>query len=134
MSYFFAYLGAGAAFLLLDFLWLGLIAKKFYARQMGALMAERFNIPAAAAFYVLYLIGVLVFAIAPALADGGLASAAARGGMFGFFCYATYDLTALAVIGGYKAKLALVDLVWGAVLTSAAASAGYLAGAAAGLP
>lgn len=119
-----AYLAAGAAFLLLDLVWLGLIAQKFYASQMGDLMASSFNVPAAIAFYLIYLAGLTYFAIAPALAEGSLATAVVRGALFGFFCYATYDLTNLAVMRGYPTTLAFVDIAWGTVLTGSAAAAG----------
>lgn len=127
MQYIAAFFGAGAAFLLLDLLWLGVIAQKHYHAQMGSLLAEQFNIPAAAAFYIFYLTGVVIFAIAPALAGGSIVQAAWRGALFGFFCYATYDLTALAVIKDFPQRLAMIDIVWGTVLTGAAAAAGYWA-------
>ncbi|MHA7872035.1 MAG: DUF2177 family protein [Hyphococcus sp.] len=127
MQHLASFLGAGAAFLALDLLWLGVIASNHYRSQMGPLLAEQFNIPAATAFYVIYLVGVVVFAVAPALADGALLQAAGRGALFGFFCYATYDLTALAVIRGFPQRLAILDIAWGTVLTACAAAAGFAA-------
>lgn len=127
MNYVIAYFGAGAAFLLLDLLWLGVIARSWYHSQMEGLIASSFNAPGAIAFYLIYLVGVIVFAISPALSSGSVMDAALRGALFGFFCYATYDLTNLAVMRGYPLKLALVDIAWGTVLTGAAAAAGMLA-------
>jgi len=125
MQYIASFFGAGAAFLVLDLLWLGVVAQRHYQSQMGSLLADQFNIPAAAAFYAIYLTGVVIFAIAPALAGGSIVQAAWRGALFGFFCYATYDLTALAVIRDFPQRLAIVDIVWGTVLTGSAAAAGY---------
>ena len=127
MTYIYAYIGSGAAFLLLDLLWLGLIAQGFYQRQMGGLMAESFNILAAIVFYAIYLLGILIFAVSPALESGGLLNALLTGGAFGFFCYATYNLTNLAVMRNYPAKLAVVDIVWGTILTAVASGAGFFA-------
>ena len=126
-AYAIAYVGAGSAFLALDLLWLGVIARGVYVRGYGDLMADPVNLPAAVAFYLIYLLGLMVFAIGPALSGGALGDAALRGALFGFFAYATYDLTGLAVIRGFSAKVALIDMAWGTVLTGAAASAGFLA-------
>lgn len=127
MTLFIAFLAAGAAFLILDLLWLGLLARGFYKKQMGELMARTFNVPAAIAFYLVYLVGVMIYAVTPAMETGTIFEAAKRGAMFGFFCYATYDLTCLAVMRNYKTSLAIVDIIWGTILTAAAASAGYYA-------
>lgn len=122
-----AIIAAGAAFLLIDLIWLGFVARDFYRRQMQGLIAERFNVPAAIAFYVVYLVGLTAFAIAPNLASGDIVAAAMRGAAFGFFCYATYDLTNLAVMRDYPTRLAIVDIIWGTVLTASAAAAGVAA-------
>ena len=119
-----AYLASAAAFLAMDMFWLGYIASSLYRDQMGQLMAPTFNIAAAAAFYVLFLVGVLIFAIQPALIDGGVPRALMLGALFGFFSYMTYDLTCLAVIRDFPAKLALIDIAWGTVLTATAAAVG----------
>ena len=132
-QYLAAYLGAGAAFLILDLVWLGVIARSFYANQMGALLAPSFNMRAAVAFYVIYLIGLLVFVLSPTLAaGGGVGDAALRGALFGLFCYATYDLTGLAVIRGFPGRLAVIDIIWGAILTAVAAACGLAAAGLAG--
>lgn len=125
MQYLWAYLGAATAFLVLDMAWLGFLARDFYTRQMGALMAPTVNLPAAIVFYALYLAGIVFFAIAPALGGAGLTQALLRGALFGLLCYGTFDLTNLAVIRGYPARLAIVDMVWGTFLTGAASGAGF---------
>ena len=121
-----AYAAAAVAFCLADFLWLGFVAKGFIASQVGALVLDRPNWTAAAIFYALYLAGVVFFAVRPALAEGGLGSAVLHGALFGFFCYATYDLTNLATLKGWTLPMALVDIGWGTVVTAIAAAAGFL--------
>ena len=121
-----AYAAAAIAFCLADFLWLGIIAKDFIRSQVGALVLDPPNWTAAAIFYALYLAGVVFFAVRPALAEGSLGSAVLHGALFGFFCYATYDLTNLATLRGWTLPMALVDIGWGTVVTAIAAAAGYL--------
>lgn len=123
MTILLAYLFTAAAFLALDLIWLGVVAKDFYAARLGELLSV--SLPAALLFYVVYIAGVIFFAVAPALEAQSLAKAALLGALFGFFCYGTYDLTNLATLKGYPASLAFVDLAWGTVLTGASAAAGY---------
>lgn len=127
-----AYAAAAAAFLALDALWLGLIARDFYRGQLGDLMSPNPNMAAAAAFYALYVAGVVWFAIAPALGSGSWTTALLNGAVLGLVAYGTYDLTNLAVTRGFPAPLAVVDMVWGAALTAVAATAGYFAARAVG--
>lgn len=122
-----AYAAVAAAFLVGDALWLGVVAKDFYRTQMGDLMSPNPNIGAAAAFYVLYVAGVVYFAVWPALTSGSWATALISGALLGLVAYGTYDLTSLAVTRGFTAPLAFVDMAWGALLTAAAATAGYFA-------
>jgi uncharacterized membrane protein len=90
---------------------------------MGALLAEPIRLGPAAAFYLLYLVGDVYFAVQPALASGRWSDALLLGLLFGLIAYATYDLTALAVVRGWPVGLSLVDMAWGAALTAAAATA-----------
>lgn len=115
-----------------DFAWLGWVAKGFYARSLGALLLTRPNVAAAIAFYLLYALGVQVFAVHPALAAGSWTRAWVVAALFGFFAYATYDLTNLATLKGWPLPLALVDIAWGSVLTAIAATAGFAAARLAG--
>ncbi|MGQ0673584.1 MAG: DUF2177 family protein [Hyphomicrobium sp.] len=118
-----AYGAAAVTFLVLDMLWLGVVANAFYKAELGPLMAEHVNIPAAVAFYALYLVGLMIFAVSPALDDGGgVARAALLGALFGFFAYATYDLTNLATLKGFGLKLALVDMAWGTFASAVCAA------------
>jgi uncharacterized membrane protein len=90
-------------------------------------MADTPNMPAAVAFYLVYIFGVLFFAVRPALAAGDWRVGLLNGALFGFFAYATYDLTNLATLKGWSLPVSLVDIAWGAVLSAIAASAGSLA-------
>lgn len=127
-----SYLAAALVMGVLDFLWLRTTVDAFYQPALGAVLAEKPNMPAAIAFYLVYLTGVLVFAIRPALADGDWKIALVKGALFGLFAYATYDLTNLATLKVWSLKIALMDMAWGAALTAAAASAGAAAAMAVG--
>ena len=103
----------GGAMGLLDFIWLGYISKRLYYGEMGAILLEKPNMAAAMLFYVIYVIGVIVFVINPAHAKDSLAYAAGYGALFGMVAYVTYDLTSLAVVKGFSAKVVVIDLLWG---------------------
>ena len=120
-----AYAATAVVFCLLDLIWLGFVAKGYYQSQVGSLLLDKPNLAVAAAFYALYIVGVLIFAVVPALDAGQWARALLYGALFGFFAYATYDLTNLATLKGWSPGVALLDLVWGAVVTGASATAGY---------
>ena len=120
------YLPALLVFLALDAVWLGLVARGFYRDQLGPLMRPDVNWGAALLFYLLFIVGLLVFAVGPALERQSLGRALALGALFGLICYATYDLTNLATLRGFPAIVAVVDLAWGAVIAAATASAAYL--------
>ena len=121
-----AYGATALVFFGLDFLWLGTVANSFYRGQLGPLMAEQVNIPVAALFYALYVVGLVIFAVAPALAAGSWKTALMYGALFGFFAYATYDLTNLATLRDWPVALTLVDLLWGTALSGMSATLGYL--------
>ncbi len=132
LNYLAAYGATAVVMLALDAVWLGFIAKSFYRDGIGHLMADPPNLAAAGVFYLLYPVGVVLFAVVPAAWSGGLAVPAEvpwsqvvlAGALFGFFAYATYDLTNLATLRGWPWRLALVDIAWGTALTAAAAAAG----------
>ncbi|MBP9749212.1 MAG: DUF2177 family protein [Candidatus Pacebacteria bacterium] len=114
-------------FFIVDILWIGLVASKFYQSQLGYLLGP-VNWTAAIVFYLLYIIGILFFAVHPALLAGSLGKAVLYGALFGFFAYATYDLTNLATIKDWPLLVTMVDLVWGTVLTASVAAASYYLG------
>ena len=117
-----------AAFFAIDLVWLGVVAQGFYQRHLGSIMREEVVWPAAAAFYLLYIAGILVFAVAPGLGEGSLGRAVLLGAFFGLVAYATFDLTGMALIRGFDWTVVAVDLVWGTILTGSVAAAGYGAG------
>jgi uncharacterized membrane protein len=125
--YLVGYVVAAVVFLILDTAWLGVIAQKVYRDEIGALILDRPRLGPAVAFYLIYMAGVVIFAIRPALASGRLTEALALGAAFGFIAYATYDLTNLATLKGFSLKVVVADLAWGAFVTASAASAGFLA-------
>jgi len=114
-----------AAFFALDLVWLGWVARGFYREHLGDLLREDVLWPAALAFYAVYIAGVVVFAVLPALEADSWVRAAALGALLGFVAYATFDLTALALLRGFPGVVVAVDLVWGTVLTSGVAASGY---------
>jgi uncharacterized membrane protein len=124
-----AYIGAAVVMLALDAVWLTLTANSLYRPLIGELMLDGFRPVPAFAFYALYLCGVVIFAIRPALARGRWTTALALGALFGFFAYATYDLTNQATLKIWATAITLADMAWGSVLTALTATGGYLAAA-----
>jgi uncharacterized membrane protein len=122
-----AYLAAAGAFLVLDLLWLGVIAKNFYWSRLGDLLRDKPDLAVAGVFYAGYIAAVVFFAILPALQSGGIWRAVLLGALLGLFGYGTYDLTNLATLKGYPAAVAYVDMAWGTFLTAAASAAGFMA-------
>jgi len=120
------YLAALGSFLLLDFIWLGFVARGFYRDQLGDLMATDIRWLPAMAFYLLFVAAILVFVVLPSVSRDSLARAALLGAFFGVVTYATYDLTNLATLKGFPAVVAAVDMAWGGVLTASVATVGYL--------
>jgi uncharacterized membrane protein len=114
---------SGAIFLFLDLVWLMKIGRHFYVSEIGALLLPRPNFAAAAAFYVLYVTGLLIFVIKPSYDAGSVQQALAMGALLGLLAYGTYDLTNLAVMKGFTLKIALIDMAWGAFVTAATAGA-----------
>lgn len=117
-----AFAAAAAAFLVLDAAWLSTMASRLYRPAIGHVMREDFDVLAAAAFYAIYLAGVVVFVVRPS--SSGRA-AVARGAFFGLVCYATYDLTNQATLVGWPWLVTGVDLCWGAFVTATSAWVAY---------
>lgn len=115
-------------FFAIDLLWLGVVAKNFYQNNLAHLLSPDVNWPAAFLFYFMYIAGIILFAVKPGLDAGSLAKAALWGALFGFFTYATYDLTNLATLRDWPIKVVVVDILWGTVLCTSVASGSYLIG------
>jgi uncharacterized membrane protein len=122
------YLLTLAIFFLIDMIWLGLVAKNFYRRQLGDMLSPKVNWAAAMLFYLLFIAGLLLFVIAPALAQGSVSQALWRGALFGLIAYATYDLTNLATLKNWPLLVTVIDLAWGAVLGGTVSFFSALAG------
>lgn len=127
MTYIAAYLGAALVFCLMDFIWLTLVAKNFYQSQMGELMAVEVKIVPAIIFYVVYLAGLVLFAISPALREQNWLMALGLGLALGVIAYGSYDLTNMATLKGWSLSLTLVDMAWGAFISAVSALAGFYA-------
>lgn len=125
MQFLYLYLISVPIFVVCDLTWLGLIARDFYQDKLGYLLGE-INWLAAAVFYILFLLGLAYFAIAPAVASGSLIKAIFLGAFFGLVTYATYDLTNQATIKDWPLIVTIVDIVWGAVLGALVSSITFL--------
>jgi uncharacterized membrane protein len=122
-----AFLFGLATHIALDGIWLGYAARGTYRRGLGALLAPRIRWGAALAFYLVYGLGIVWFAVAPAVAAGSPLQAMALGGLLGLTAYGTYDLTNLATIRNWPLGLTLVDLAWGVVASALSALAAAIA-------
>lgn len=127
MPWIVAWIAAAVTLMGLEALWLGLIARGFYARAFGEMLLTRPILAAAAAFYALMAAGVVLFAVAPGVAAGSWARAALLGGALGVVAYGVYDFTNLATLKGFPARVVAPDIAWGAVVCAAAAAVGWLA-------
>jgi uncharacterized membrane protein len=120
------YLLTVPVFFAIDLLWLGVIAKDLYQKNLAHLLSPDVNWPAAMVFYFMYIAGIILFAVKPAIDAQSMAKAAIWGALFGFFTYATYDLTNLATLKDWPIKVVVIDIAWGTVLCTSVASASYL--------
>lgn len=126
MTYVVAYIATAVVFLGLDAIWLSRIALGMYRQELGSLLLEKPNLPIAGAFYLLYVVGIVVLAIVPALGEGGWIKALLLGAVLGLVAYGTYDITNLSTLKGWSTRLALIDIAWGTALSAVSATIGYL--------
>ncbi len=119
------YLIALSVFFAFDMIWLGFVARGFYRSQIGMLLKPDVNWIAAVIFYLIFIAGLVTFVIVPAVEKSLWTHALLFGAFFGFVCYATYDLTNLAVAKDWPLLVTLVDLVWGAVLAASVSIVTY---------
>jgi uncharacterized membrane protein len=121
-----AFVATGLAFAAIDSIWLITMAPRLYKPEIGELMAPEFRLVPAIIFYLLYITGILIFAVRPGLAANNWQVALVQGALFGFFCYMTYDMTNYATLRIWSLKVTILDLIWGTFLTGSAAAVGTL--------
>jgi uncharacterized membrane protein len=117
-----AYLLTAVVFFGMDLVWLSTMVGFFYKPRIGDLLLDPPKLGVAAVFYLIYVVGVVVFAVLPAVKDGDWTRAAWSGALLGFVAYGTYDMTNLATLRGFSASVAAIDMVWGTVATATAAT------------
>ncbi len=122
------YLITIVVFFAFDFVWLSTATSRIYKPYLGDLLAEKPNLPVAAAFYLFYVVGILALAVVPALNNGDVWGAVWRAALFGALAYGTYDLTNLATIRGWAWQVSVIDIIWGTTLNSVVAAISYYAG------
>lgn len=119
-----AFISTGLAFAAIDSIWLITMAPRLYKPEIGEVMADNFRLVPAIIFYLLYITGVLIFAVRPGVNAGSWQTALVMGALFGFFCYMTYDMTNYATLRVWSLKVTILDLIWGTFLTGSAAAVG----------
>lgn len=117
---------AGGIMGIIDALWLSVVANRFYKSQLGPMLLEKPNMISAIIFYVIFVVGVVVFAVLPAVQAGDWKVALGLGALLGLVTYATYDLTNHATLKGFPLTVVVVDIIWGVVLTATVATLTYL--------
>lgn len=120
-----SYLLTFIVFLMIDMLWLGVIAKNIYQKYLGDFLSNQVNWTAAFIFYFIYVLGISIFAIYPSVNKGSVYNAILMGALFGFFTYATYDLTNLATLKGWPLPIVFIDIIWGSVLSAVVSFSGF---------
>jgi uncharacterized membrane protein len=128
MFYLKLYLLTVPVFFAIDLVWLGVLAKNFYQSNLGYILSPTVNWAAAVSFYLIFIGGILYFAVVPALSEGAIGRAVLNGALFGFFTYITYELTNMATLPNWPLKVVVVDTLWGVVLSASVATGSYLIG------
>ncbi|MGD9285599.1 MAG: DUF2177 family protein, partial [Desulfobacterales bacterium] len=113
-------------FFIIDLIWLGAVAKGFYQKNLSFVLSPQVNWPAAILFYLLYIAGILIFAVVPAVSKDSWQHAMVYGALFGFFTYMTYELTNLALLKDWPLNIVVVDIIWGVVLCTAVATLSFI--------
>ena len=126
-AWFFAklYVLTAGVFFAIDLVWIGVVAADFYQKRLGHLLADSPLWAPALIFYSIYVLGILVFAVLPGLEAQSLGRTLALGAFLGFFAYATFDLTSMALLRDFPLRVVVVDMAWGTILTASVAAAGY---------
>ena len=126
IRYIAAYVATLVVFLAIDAVWLTLMASRLYKPTLGDILLPKFLPGPAVAFYLVFVVGIVIFAVSPAIKSGEWTSALLYGALFGFFSYGVYDFTNMATLRNWTATITAADVVWGTVLTGVSAAAGYL--------
>ena len=125
-KYIIGYIATGLAFALIDSVWLRTMYTRLYQPEIGEMMMKGgFRMGPAIVFYLLYILGMMIFAVGPALQSGKWQTALLWGALLGFFCYMTYDLTTHATLKVWSVKVTVLDIIWGTALTGSASAVGY---------
>lgn len=120
-----SYFLTAVVFFAVDMVWLGFLAKDLYRKYLGGFLSDQVNWAAAVIFYLLFIVGIFIFVILPAVEKNSLLKAIGLGAFFGLITYATYDLTNLATLKNWPLPIVFIDMAWGAVLTALVSAAGY---------
>jgi uncharacterized membrane protein len=112
-------------FLVVDMFWLGVVSKNLYRKYLGGFISEKVNWTAAIVFYLIFVVGISIFAIYPAVNKGSALNAILMGALFGLFTYATYDLTNLATMTNWPLNIVIIDILWGSFLSAIVSFSGY---------
>ncbi len=120
-----AYAITAVIFFGLDFAWLSLSLNSVYKRHLGSLLLDKPNLPIAGLFYLIYVVGILAFAVMPAIDSGNWIRALWAGALLGLVAYGTYDMTNLSTLNGWSGFVSIVDMIWGTAVTGGAATAAY---------
>ena len=126
IKYLVTYVVTMVVLLAMDSVWLSTMANLLYRPILGDILLPKFSPVPALVFYLLYIIGIMIFAITPAMRDGQWTTALLYGALFGFFSYGVYDFTNFATLRNWNLTITLADLCWGTVLTGVSAALGYL--------
>ena len=125
MNYVLYFISTLVPLVLLDYLWLGVLMRSWYAGQFGALMRADIQLGYAGLFYVLYAIGIVYFCVVPNATQASFTPVLIRGAVFGFMCYMTYDLTNAATLVQFPVRIIIPDIVWGGLVTALSAGIGF---------
>ncbi|MCA9344652.1 DUF2177 family protein [Candidatus Saccharibacteria bacterium] len=126
LNYLALYLISFGWFIVFDAVWLGVLAKNLYATELKGLMTNEVKWGAAVLFYLIFIVGLVYFVIAPTLKSGAMNNLVLAAALFGLVTYATYDLTNYATLKNFPLKIVVIDLIWGTVLSTIVATLAYV--------
>ncbi|EJN00555.1 DUF2177 family protein [Phyllobacterium sp. YR531] len=126
LKYAVAYLSTAVVFFILDFAWLSTVATSFYRNRLPDVISTDVNYTAAVLFYLIFVAGIVIFAVSPALQTGRWTTALVYGALFGFMAYATYDLTNQATLKQWSTAVTVVDMAWGTLASAVSASLSFV--------